>query len=470
MREATPAGQIDIWRASTSETQCLEFKEAKIQFDNEALFQYCVAMANEGGGHLLLGVSNAPPRPVVGTSAFRDPIKMEEKLFQNLGFRVDVEEIQHPDGRVVLFHIPSRARGTAFNRKGSYLMRSGECLVPMSEDQLRKIFAEGKPGWLEEYAANDLSTDDVLDLLHVAAYFELLPLPFTSKDAAIDRLRSDSLIDAIDGKYAIPRSTALLLARHLSVFSELERKQPRVIVYNGTSKLDTKLERAGLRGYAVGFQGLIKFIGEQLPQNEVIENAVRKETKLVPEKVIRELVANALIHQDFEISGASVMVEIYSDRVEISNPGTPQIPTERFIDGCQSRNERLAMTMRRLGICEEKGSGIDRVVQSAELLQLPAPDFRTGYQSTTVVIFGPKDFDEMSKDDRVRACYQHCVLRYVMSMQMTNQSLRERFNLPESKSTIISQIIAATVELSLIKPDEKAGGSRKFARYLPFWA
>jgi predicted HTH transcriptional regulator len=334
-------------------------------------------------------------------------------------------------------------------------MRSGECLVPMSEDQLRKIFAEGKPGWLEQYAAKDLSADDVLDLLHVSAYFELLPLPFTSKDAAIDRLRSDNLIDAIDGKYAIPRSTALLLARHLSVFSELERKQPRVIVYNGTSKLDTKL---------------LKFIGEQLPQNEVIENAVRKETKLVPEKVIREIVANALIHQDFEISGASVMVEIYSDRVEISNPGTPQIPTERFIDGCQSRNERLAMTMRKLRICEEKGSGIDRVVQSAELLQLPAPDFRTGYQSTTIVIFGPKDFDDMSRDDRVRACYQHCVLRYVMSMQMTNQSLRGRFNLPESKSTIISQIIAATVELSLIKADEKAGGSRKFARYLPFWA
>jgi predicted HTH transcriptional regulator len=251
MREPTPVGQIDIWRASSSETQCLEFKEAKNQFDNETLFQYCVAMANEGGGYLLLGVSNAPPRRVVGTSAFRDPIKMEEKLFQNLGFRVDVEEVQHSDGRVVVFHIPSRPRGTAFNRKGSYLMRSGECLVPMSEDQLRKIFAEGKPGWLEQYAAKDLSADDVLDLLHVSAYFELLPLPFTSKDAAIDRLRSDNLIDAIDGKYAIPRSTALLLARHLSVFSELERKQPRVIVYNGTSKLDTKLERtaASKRGY-----------------------------------------------------------------------------------------------------------------------------------------------------------------------------------------------------------------------------
>jgi predicted HTH transcriptional regulator len=243
-----------------------------------------------------------------------------------------------------------------------------------------------------------------------------------------------------------------------------------VVVYNGTSKLDTKLERNAVRGYAVGFQGLIKFIGEQLPQNEVIEDAIRREAKLVPESVIRELVANALIHQDFEISGTSVMIEIYADRLEISNPGSPQIPTDRFIDGCQSRNERLAMAMRRLRICEEKGSGIDRVVQAAEYLQLPAPDFRVGHQSTTTIIFGPKEFEDMGRDDRVRACYQHCVLRYVMSQQMTNQSLRERFNLPESKSAIVSQIISATAESGLIKPDGKAGGSRKFARYLPFWA
>jgi len=57
-----------------------------------------------------------------------------------------------------------------------------------------------------------------------------------------------------------------------------------------------------------------------------------------------------------------------------------------------------------------------------------------------------------------------------MSERMTNQSLRERFHLPESKSAIISQIISASIEAGVIKPDEKVGTSRKFARYLPFWA
>jgi hypothetical protein len=76
----------------------------------------------------------------------------------------------------------------------------------------------------------------------------------------------------------------------------------------------------------------------------------------------------------------------------------------------------------------------------------------------------------MNRNDRVRACYQHCALKWVMSERMTNQSLRLRFHLPESKSAIVSQIIAATAYAGLIKPDEKTGGSKKFARYLPFWA
>jgi predicted HTH transcriptional regulator len=165
-----------------------------------------------------------------------------------------------------------------------------------------------------------------------------------------------------------------------------------------------------------------------------------------------------------------MMVEIYSDRVEISNPGEPVVPVERFIDGYQSRNERLADLMRRMGICEEKSSGIDRVVQTAELFQLPAPDFLAGHRRTFVTIYGPKDFEHMDRADRIRACYQHCALKWVMRQRMTNQSLRERFQLPESKSAIASQVIAATTEVGLVKLDEKVGTSRKYARYLPFWA
>lgn len=134
---STTPEQINLWRSVPSEHQRLEFKEAKTQFDFRTLCKYCVALANEGGGQLLFGIADKPPRPVVGSAAANDPIGTAEKLFQTLGFRVDVKAVNHPDGRVVVFHIPSRPRGTAYHLSGSYFMRAGEELQPMSEDLLR---------------------------------------------------------------------------------------------------------------------------------------------------------------------------------------------------------------------------------------------------------------------------------------------------------------------------------------------
>ena len=164
------------------------------------------------------------------------------------------------------------------------------------------------------------------------------------------------------------------------------------------------------------------------------------------------------------------MIEMYADRVEISNPGLPPIKVERFIDEYRSRNERLADLMRRLGLCEEKGSGVDKVVSAAEAYQLPAPDFRVGELRTTAVLFAHQEFPAMTKADRVRACYQHCCLQYVTGQRMSNQSLRQRFGLSESKAATVSLVIGATKDAGLIKADDSETLSSRYARYLPFWA
>lgn len=468
---ATTPEQIEIWCKCSSEHQTLEFKEAKTKFSNSKIYEYCVAIANEGGGKLVLGISDQVPRNVVGSRAIRDTVKMEEQIFQAINFRVDIEEVLHHDGRILIFHIPSRPQGTAYHMKGVYLMRVGQELKPMSEDRLRHIFAEGEPNWLNETSRNGLSSEEVTDLLDTQKYFDLLKLPYpTNQDGIINRLLDDQLIVRKGSGHSITRLSAILLAKDLNDFPEVARKSPRVIVYLAKSKLQTRLDETITTGYAVGFQSLVKFVMTQLPQNEVIEATIRNEVKLVSEIAIRELVANALIHQDFTIGGTSMMVEIYSDRVEISNPGEPIVPVERFIDGYRSRNEDLAKIMRRLGICEKRSSGIDKVINEVEISQLPAPFFQANYGRTTVTIYGPKKFSRMNRNDRVRACYQHCVMKWIMSERMINSSLRERFGLPESKSAIVSQVIVATTEEGLIKLDERAGTSRKYARYLPFWA
>lgn len=118
---ATTREQIDLWRASATEHERLEFKEAKNQYDFQKLREYCVGLANEGGGTLLLGIKNDPPREVVGTAAMGNPTGMAMKLFESIGFRIEIEAVEHPGGRVVVCHIPSRPRGTAYHVDGKYL-------------------------------------------------------------------------------------------------------------------------------------------------------------------------------------------------------------------------------------------------------------------------------------------------------------------------------------------------------------
>ncbi len=110
------------------------------------------------------------------------------------------------------------------------------------------------------------------------------------------------------------------------------------------------------------------------------------------------------------------------------------------------------------------------MIETAELMQLPAPEFLVNYQRTIIVIHGPRAFRDMNGSDRIRACYQHCVLQSVSRKQMTNQSLRERFGISENSSNKISQIINAAIEQGLIKIDPNAPDSRRYARYVPSWA
>ena len=165
------------------------------------------------------------------------------------------------------------------------------------------------------------------------------------------------------------------------------------------------------------------------------------------------------------------MIEIFSDRMEITNPDIPLIETERFLDSPpKSRNESPASLMRRIGVCEERESGIDKVVFETEFNQLSAPLFETVEDHTHAVLFGPKTYAEMDQNDRIRACYLHACLKRVNHSYLTNASLRERFGIKEKNRSMVSRIIRDTLGTRLIKPADPESDSRRLARYLPFWA
>ena len=275
-KDITPA-QIDHWRNAPSETQGLEFKEAKTGHDWVKTLEYCVAIANEGGGHLVFGVTDKRPRQVVGTAACGNPMKFAHDLFQALSFRVDVLEVAHPDGRVVVLVIPSRPKGTPLQYKGTYFMRVGESLTGMTPEALRVIFAEGGPSWLDEHSKTDLDAAQVVDLLDTQAFFDLMKSPYpTNQLGVIERLLAERLIEQKNGTLCIKRMAAVLLAKRLTDFPDVSRKAARVIVYKGNNKLETKIEPVvGSGGYASRFRDLVNFVMGQLPQNEVIKDALR---------------------------------------------------------------------------------------------------------------------------------------------------------------------------------------------------
>ena len=429
-------------------------------------------------GYLVFGIYN-DNQTVVGTSFLPATSKhkgqdLEHWLLQRLNPRIDfqIHEFLFEEKRVVLFEIPATHNQPVNFQHIAYIRVSSitRQLLEFPEKE-RKIWRKEHTLPFEREAAYEaVMGADVVKLLHTDYYFELLNLPYpTSQEAVLRKFISEQLISVSPSGYTITNLGALLFAKSLDDFGGLKRKAPRVIVYKNKNKLDTLKDFISTKGYAVTFQSLVEYINDQLPQNEEISRILRETLKMYPETAVRELVANALIHQDFREKG-NPTIEIYTDRIEFSNPGLPVITLVRFIDEYQSRNEILADLMRRLGICEEKGSGIDRVVGNCEMYQLPAPDFQIGEKRTRAIMYAHQTFSQMDRKDRLRACYQHCCLKYVSNEKMTNQTLRERFQIEEKNYSIVSRIIREAITQEFIKEEDSENKSRKYAAYVPFWA
>ena len=308
--------------------------------------------------------------------------------------------------------------------------------------------------------------------LDYAGYFDLTAQPLPDNRAGIfEKLAADRLVLPDAGAHwNITNLRAVLFGKRLSDFSPaMARKAVRFVAYGGTNRADTVTHRQdGQRGYASGFKGLVDYIDDLLPRNEHIGKAFREDQPLYPSIAIRELVANALIHQDMTVGGAGPLIELFADRMEITNPGQPLMSPDRFLDmPPRSRNEALASLMRRMRLCEEQGTGIDKVIFAVELHQMPPPDFRTEGDSVRAVLFAPRRFAEMTRDERIRACYQHAALKVVSGERMKNSTLCERFGIDPKNAAQASVIIKECQKAGLIRP---ADPSHPRAGYVPFWA
>lgn len=466
------------------ETEWIEFKHNND--DPHEIGEYISALSNSASlvgkvnAYMVWGIDDNT-HEIIGTSFKHITKKIGNEEFENwllkllnpkINFRFyDLVIDSKP---VILLEIgaayrqPVQFQNIEYIRIGSYKKKLKD--FPEKERELWRVF--DKEPFEKLIAKQNVSSDNVLMLLDYPVYFESLKLPLpANRDGIIKALENDSLIKRNDsGKWNITNLGAILFAKKLTDFHTINRKAIRLILYKTESRIETLREIEGTKGYVAGFKGLIDHIVKILPSNEIISGALRKELPMFPELAVRELIANALIHQDFFITGTGPTIEIFLNRMEIINPGLPLVGTDRFLDSPpKSRNEALASFMRRVGICEERGSGIDKVVFQTEFYQLPAPAFEITDEHTRTVLFSHREFREMYKEDKIRACYLHSCLKYVQRSFMTNTTLRERFGIDERNSAQVSRIIKDSIDSELIRCFDDSVGS-KARRYVPWWA
>ena len=362
---------------------------------------------------------------------------------------------------------PVKFSGTAYLRVGENTKRLAH--LPSHERAL--WLATGRRKFEDAIALTNQDDAQVLEKLNVDIIYELRGDPKPANDSELIRqlLSRGFLIDNMEGRYDITNLGAIILAKDITRFPSVKGKSIRIINYAGTDKRKSEFEQDGIKGYAVGFAGMMGFIMRRLPAEETYTSGVRRMVPLCPETAVREVIANALIHQDFTMAGIGPVIEIYSDRIEVINPGNSLIEVDRMIDERQSRNEKLASTMRMFGLCEERGGGLDKALIEIEHRGLPAPEFHSSKNAMRVTLFGHKSFREMSKQERLRACFYHCVLRWLTHDYMNNSSLRQRFALPNEDYQAVSAVISEALKMGRIAPADPNQGN-KYARYIPYWA
>ena len=365
---------LQQWMAVPSETEHLEFKAAETQFDFEKLLHYCCALANEGGGHLILGVTNRPPRQVVDTKAFPNLEPVKRDLYQRLRFRVQIDELSHPAGRVLVVQVPSRPVGQPVRVDRIYWMRAGESLTEMSEDRLKQIFAEGQPDFSAEICAGAGMADLAPEALEDFRRRWLAK----SGNAKLAKVTLEQLLEdaelRIEGRLTY---AALILFGRRPVLTKWLANAEVIFEYRSSEASIAHQQREEFReGLFLHYDKLWGLVNLRNDLQHYQDGLFVWDIPTFNERVVREAVLNAVCHRDYR-AGGSVFIRQFPQRIEIVSPGGwPEgITTETVLYRQNPRNRRLAEALSRCGLVERAGQGYDEIFTLCIKEAKALPDF-----------------------------------------------------------------------------------------------
>ena len=467
------------------ESEWVEFKknneDPQLIGENISAISNAAAIQGRPNGYLVWGVDNKTHK-VVGTE-FRYSLsrKGNEELeawlahmtIPRISFKF--HEIPMEDGMVVLLEVPRATHqpvqfaGVEYIRIGSNKKKLKD--YPERERELWRSF-DTEPFELRLSMLN-IDEDQLVSLLDYSKYYDLLKVPIPrGRDQVLVDLQNEKIIKKNDaGGWDISNLGALMLAKDLKRFDNLRRKTIRVIWYKEESRLEAIREKEFTGGYAFSHEDIVQYIMTIIPQEEVIIGTIRNSILSFPEVAIRELLANTMIHQDLLQRGTNPMVEVFSNRIEFSNAGAPLVAIERIVDSIPlSRNENIAGFMHKCGICEERGSGYDKIIEATGQNELLAPRVENqNNQFTKAVLFSKIPFELTTKEDRVRTCYMQACLSYIKFSAITNAEIRTLFGLSDREMAKASRIIQSTIDAELIKAVDSETAPR-YRKYIPYWA
>lgn len=356
------------------EDEHLEFKEAKGGFHFEKLVKYCAALANEGGGRVVFGVTDRKPRQVVGTHAFSDLERTKAGLIERLHLRIEGEALDHPDGRVLVFTAPPRPIGMPIQYKGAFWMRGGEDLVPMTPDMLKRIFDESHP----DYSA-EICTKASLSDLHPEAIetFRRMWLRRSGNEALAGLAPEQLLRDAeLLVESGLTYAALILLGTHRALGRHLGQAEVVFEYRSSESSLPYQQREEYREGFFLFRDTLWNTINLRNDKHHFLDGLVMRQIPTLNESVVREAILNAVSHREYRLAG-SVFVRQFPTKIEIVSPGglPPGVTVENILWQQAPRNRRIAEIFAKCGLVERSGQGANRMFEQAIRESKALPDF-----------------------------------------------------------------------------------------------
>ncbi len=370
------------------EGACFEFKEAKGGFHFEKLVEYVVALANAGGGKIILGVTDRRPRQIVGTQAFPEPGRTEAGLFDRLGHHVSIEECLHEGHRLLIVHVPAREPGSVWEDRGVAWSRAGDALVPLTNNQRFLIFLEAAPDFSAQLCPDATLAD--LDLGAIANFRCRWAVKAKSDrilSLSDERLLVDTELMA-DGKLTY---AALILFGTRSALGKHLARSEVVFEYRSNDLPGPAQDRQEYReGFLLFHDAIWNQINLRNDNQSYQDRFFRIDVPTFDEEVAREAILNAVCHREYRLEG-SVFVRQYSRRIEIISPGgfPNGITVHNILDEQRPRNRRLADAFARCGLVERAGQGMDLIFERTIRHSKPLPDFeRSGPNTVFLTLQG----------------------------------------------------------------------------------